>query len=96
MAHLEQQRQADVLTLEAHMQDMVNSQKQEHEAAISRQLAFIDKLLADKDELSRKCSQLQEAIQVGFSMQTNIHHKYCRTDVFISIYKNSLMVTVVL
>jgi 5-azacytidine-induced protein 1 len=60
---MQQQHEAQLEAGEARLAYAVDQQRQEYEANIARHLGFIDRLLADKDELSKSCSNLMEQVQ---------------------------------
>ncbi|GAX81176.1 hypothetical protein CEUSTIGMA_g8609.t1 [Chlamydomonas eustigma] len=48
---------------ESRLQDTLAAQRDHHEAGLARHLGFIDRIMADKDDLSRKCDSLAELIR---------------------------------
>lgn len=44
-------------------QELLGSQRAEYEAAVARHLAFVDRLLADKDTLTRRVAELADAVK---------------------------------
>lgn len=54
-------------------QAALEGQKGKLEGDIARHLAFIDRLLADKDQLSAKCQQLGKDIKVQ-QLQMTVQH----------------------
>ncbi|KAJ9534350.1 hypothetical protein QJQ45_016047, partial [Haematococcus lacustris] len=43
--------------------------RHEHEAALARHLSFMDRLLADKDDLNRKCAAMAESLKASEARQ---------------------------
>ncbi|GIM00334.1 hypothetical protein Vretimale_5477 [Volvox reticuliferus] len=53
-------RRTCMLDADARLTEMLAAQRAEYEAAVSRHMAFVDRLLADKEALSRRAQQLTE------------------------------------
>ncbi|KXZ53290.1 hypothetical protein GPECTOR_7g1184 [Gonium pectorale] len=51
---------------DARLSDLLAAQRAEYEAAVSRHLAFVDRLLADKEALNSRVEQLTEQLKVGY------------------------------
>jgi 5-azacytidine-induced protein 1 len=53
--------------LEARHATSCQRQQAEYEAALARHLAFVDKLLGDKDKLAAKCAQMAADVKAAES-----------------------------
>ncbi|KAJ3195873.1 Centrosomal protein of 131 kDa [Irineochytrium annulatum] len=73
---LEKARETNVELEAQHKEDLktnLSMQRKEYEIVIKRHLGFIDKLLVEKDELTKKCDQLSEevkSVKQGFKEKT--------------------------
>ncbi|GLC34800.1 hypothetical protein PLESTM_000241500 [Pleodorina starrii] len=52
-----------LLDADARLSEMLAAQRAEYEAAVSRHMAFVDRLLADKEALSGRATQLSEQLK---------------------------------
>ncbi len=62
---VQEHAQAERAAAEQHLQQALAAQRHESEEAVGRHLSFIDRLMADKDELSRQLAALGEALKVS-------------------------------
>jgi 5-azacytidine-induced protein 1 len=53
-----------LLDADARLTEMLAAQRAEYEAAVSRHMAFVDRLLADKEALASRAEQLTDQIKV--------------------------------
>lgn len=59
------------------LKSKLNLQRKEYETIIKRHLTFIDKLLSEKDDLSKKCETLTEEVK---SMEKQFKEKVLEED----------------
>lgn len=60
---LQQGQRTMLLESDGRLQEMLATQRTEYEAAVARHLAFVDRLLADKDVLTRRVAELSDQLQ---------------------------------
>ncbi|GLI64721.1 hypothetical protein VaNZ11_008065 [Volvox africanus] len=66
---MQEVRRTCLLEADARLTEMLAAQRAEYEAAVSRQMAFVDRLLADKEALSRRAQQLMEQAKAAEERQ---------------------------
>ena len=60
------------------LQAALDEQKQKMEGDMARHLAFIDRLLADKDKLSAKCVHLGKETKVASQTPSHVTTHMCK------------------
>ncbi|GIL49463.1 hypothetical protein Vafri_5793 [Volvox africanus] len=66
---MQEARRTCLLEADARLTEMLAAQRAEYEAAVSRHMAFVDRLLADKEALSRRAQQLVDQAKAAEERQ---------------------------
>ncbi|KAJ1343841.1 hypothetical protein BSLG_001573 [Batrachochytrium salamandrivorans] len=64
-----------ITSLQKSLKSQLSLQRKEYETIIKRHLAFIDKLLSEKEELSKKCEELAAEVKQMEKQFSNKQHK---------------------